>query len=194
MEVFMKRIVALLILFIVVACGSGMVGIMLYRNMTEKNKTEHMLSIDKIEKMGKLELVKVNIKDVLEQTSERPFYLPNAKAVLIVAGEVFAGIDFEKVKKEDIVDAGNDVTVTLPKPEILMSKVNHEKSRIYNVEWGGFSTANLVDEAYKNAELAIIEEAAKTGYEETCRNNAKALLTPLFRELSGKEVIIQFKN
>jgi hypothetical protein len=194
MEVLMKRIAALLILFIIVVCISGIVGIMLYRNMTEKNKTEHMLSVDKIEKMGKLELVKVNIKDVLEQTSERPFFLPNAKAVLIIAGEVFAGIDFEKVKKEDIVDSGNDITVTLPKPEILMSKVNHEKSKIYNVEWGGFSTANLVDEAYKNAELAIIEEAAKTGYEETCRNNAKALLTPIFRELSGKEITIQFKN
>jgi hypothetical protein len=194
MEVLMKRIAALLILFIIVVCISGIVGIMLYRNMTEKNKTEHMLSVDIIEKMGKLELVKVNIKDVLEQTSERPFFLPNAKAVLIIAGEVFAGIDFEKVKKEDIVDSGNDITVTLPKPEILMSKVNHEKSKIYNVEWGGFSTANLVDEAYKNAELAIIEEAAKTGYEETCRNNAKALLTPIFRELSGKEITIQFKN
>jgi hypothetical protein len=194
MEVFMKRVAILLILFIIIVCVSGIVGIMLYRNITEKSKTEHMLSVDKIEKMGKLELVKVNIKDVLEQTSERPFYLPNAKAVLIIAGEVFAGIDFEKVKKEDIIDSGNDVTITLPKPEILMSKVNHEKSRIYNVEWGGFSTANLVDEAYKNAELAIIEEAAKTGYEETCRNNAKALLTPIFRELSGKEVNIQFKN
>lgn len=190
----MKRIMVLLILLIIVVCGSGFIGIVLYRNMTEKYKTEHMLSVDKIEKMGKLELVKVNIKDVLEQTSERPFYLPNAKAVLIVAGEVFAGINLEKVTQEDIVDQGNEITITLPKPEILLSKVNHEKSKVYNVEWGGFSTATLVDEAYKNAELSIIEEATRTGYEETCRNNAKSLLTPIFRELSGKEVNILFKN
>jgi hypothetical protein len=190
----MKRIIVLLILFIIVVCGSGIVGIILYRSMTEKYQSEHLLSVDKIEKMGKLELVKVNIKDVLEQTNERPFYLPNAKAVLIIAGEVIAGIDLEKVQKEDIADSGTLVTITLPKPEILMSKVNHEKSKIYNIEWGGFSTANLVDEAYKTAETKIIEEARNTGYEEMCKNNAKALLTPIFREISGKEITILFKN
>lgn len=190
----MKRIIVLLILLIIVVCGSGIVGIILYRNMTETYKSAHLLSVDKIEKMGKLELVKVNIKDVLEQTAERPFYLPNAKAVLIIAGEVIAGIDLEKVKKDDIIDSGSQVTITLPKPEILMSKINHDKSKIYNVEWGGFSTADLVDEAYKNAEITIIEEAGKTGFEETCRNNARTLLLPLFRELSGKEVVILFKN
>jgi hypothetical protein len=131
---------------------------------------------------------------VREQTNPRPLFLPNAKAVLIVVGEVFAGIDLEKVKKEDIEDSGTLVTVTLPKPEILISKINHEKSRVYNVKWGMFSTAALVDEAYRNAELAIIEEAKNTGYEETCRNNARTLLTPIFRELSGKEVVILFKN
>jgi hypothetical protein len=190
----MKRIIVLLILLIIVVCGSGIVGIVLYRNMTEKYRSEHLLSVDKIEKIGKLELVKVNIKDVLEQTGERPFYLPNAKAVLIIAGEVIAGIDLEKVQKDDISDSGTQISVTLPKPEILMSKVNHEKSKIYNIEWGGFSTASLVDEAYKAAESKIIEEAKKTGYEETCKNNAKSLLMPIFREISGKEINILFKD
>jgi len=194
MEGSMKRIIVLLILLIVVVCGSGIVGIVLYRSLTEKYRSEHELSVDKIEKMGKLELVKVNIKDILEQTGERPFYLPNAKAVLIIAGEVIAGIDLEKVQKDDIADSGTQITITLPKPEILMSKVNHEKSKIYNIEWGGFSTANLVDEAYKAAEKKIIEEAEKTGFEETCKNNAKTLLTPIFREISGKEIDILFKN
>jgi hypothetical protein len=190
----MKRILILLVLLIVVVTGSGVVGIILYRQITEKSRSEHLLSVDKIEKMGKLELVKVNIKDVVEQTKERPFYLPNAKAVLIISGEVIAGIDLEKVKKEDVIDSGTRVIVSLPKPEILMSKINHEKSKIYNIDWGGFSTADLVDEAYKNAELTIVDEAATTGYEETCRNNALALLTPIFREISGKDVEILFKK
>jgi nucleoside-triphosphatase THEP1 len=190
----MKRTIFLLVLFIVLMCGSGFIGIIIYKKLTGASKSEHLLSVEKIENLGKMELVKVNIKDVVEQTKERPLFLPNAKAILIIAGEVFAGIDFEKVKREDIVDSGTQVTVTLPKPEILLSKVNHEKSKVYNVNWGGFSTAELVDEAYKNAELIVIEEAGKTGYEETCKNNARALLTPMFRELSGKEVEILFKD
>ena len=190
----MKRTIFLLVLFIVLMCGSGFIGIIIYKKLTGASKSEHLLSVEKIENLGKMELVKVNIKDVVEQTKERPLFLPNAKAILIIAGEVFAGIDFEKGKREDIVDSGTQVTVTLPKPEILLSKVNHEKSKVYNVNWGGFSTAELVDEAYKNAELIVIEEAGKTGYEETCKNNARALLTPMFRELSGKDVEILFKD
>ena len=165
----MKRTIFLLVLFIVLMCGSGFIGIIIYKKLTGASKSEHLLSVEKIENLGKMELVKVNIKDVVEQTKERPLFLPNAKAILIIAGEVFAGIDFEKVKREDIVDSGTQVTVTLPKPEILLSKV-------------------------KNAELIVIEEAGKTGYEETCKNNARALLTPMFRELSGKEVEILFKD
>jgi nucleoside-triphosphatase THEP1 len=190
----MKRMIVFLFLLIVVVGGSGVAGVFLYRGIADAGKSSHMLTVDKVDKMGKLELVKVTIKDVVEQTVERPFYLPNAKALLIIAGEVIAGIDLEKVEEGDIVDSENQVTITLPKPEILVSKINHKKSKVYNVEWGGFETAELVDEAYKNAELAIIEEAGKTGYEETCRNNAKALLTPLFRELSGKEVVILFEK
>ena len=190
----MTRIIIFSIIFIIVVCGSAVVGILIYKSTTEQSKSQHMLTVEKIEKMGKLELVRINIKDVIEQKRERAFYLPDAKAVLIISGEVFAGIDLEKVKKEDVVDSGTQVTITLPKPEIILSKVNHEKSKVYNVEWGGFSTANLVDEAYKNAELKIIEEAASTGYEETCKNNAKALLLPIFRELSGKEIEILFKK
>jgi len=66
--------------------------------------------------------VKVNIKDVVEQTKERPFYLPNAKAVLIIAGEVIAGIDLEKVKKEDVVDSGTQIAITLQSRKFLCQK------------------------------------------------------------------------
>jgi hypothetical protein len=190
----MKKFMILFLLFIVVVIGSGIIGIVLYRKATERSSSEHLLTVEKIEKMGKLELVKFNIKDVVEQTKDRPFFLPNAKAVLIIAGEVIAGIDLEKVKEGDIVSSGTEVTVLLPRPEILISKVNHERSKIYDIKWGGFATAERVDEAYKTAELMIIDETAKMGYEETCRNNATALLTPIFKEIAGKEVKIFFKK
>lgn len=188
----MNKTILIIILLIIVICSSGIAGIFIYIGFTEKSKSDHQLSVEKIESMGKLELVKMNIKDVLEQTKERPLYLPNAKTVLIVSGEVLAGIDLEKVKKEDIHVSGDKVTVKLPQPEIFSSKINHEKSKVYNVEWGGFSSAELVDEAYRSAEKAIIESAKTTGYEATCENNAKLLLTPIFREMSGKEVEISF--
>jgi len=51
---------------------------------------------------------------------------------------VIAGIDLEKVQKDDIADSGTQITITLPKPEILMSKVNHEKSKYIMLNGGDF--------------------------------------------------------
>ena len=52
----------------------------------------------------------------------------------------------------------------------------------------------LVDDAYKAAESKIIEAANAIGYEETCKDNARALLTAMFGELSGKKIVIEFKE
>jgi hypothetical protein len=190
----MNRTLLRLLIFIVVVGGSGAVGILIYKDITDRSKSEHRLSVEKIERLGKLELVRISVKDVLEQTKKRLPYLPNAKALLIVVGEVSAGIDLEKVKKEDFLDSETQVTIKLPKPEILMSKINHEKSKIYDVTWGLWWKDQLVDEAYKDAEKAIIDVAEGSGYEETCKKNAVALLTPLFGELAGKKIVIEFKD
>jgi hypothetical protein len=189
----MTRILLIGSLFLGILLLGGVGGALLYKGFTASSTSDHGLTVEKIENMGKLQLMKMNMKDVLEQTKERPLFLPNAKAVLIVVGEVYAGIDFQKVQKSDIVSSDQLVTISLPAPEILLAKVNHEQSRVYDVRWGILSTARLVDEAYKSAELAIRDEAAKMGFEETCRTNAVTLLTPMFRAMAGKEVRITFK-
>ena len=122
----MIRAIIILALCIALIAGGGIAGIFIYRGVSATARTEHRLSVEKIESLGKMELVKMNINDVVEQTSERPFCLPNAKAVLIIADEAYAGIDFQKGTAQDVADAGSKITVTLPKPEILLSKVNHE--------------------------------------------------------------------
>src|ERR1039458_5700368 len=161
-EEIMYRTLLRLVIGIIVIASIGAIGTVIYKRLTVSLKTEHRLSVEQIERMGKLVLVRITIKDVLKQTKQRPFYLPNATALFIIVGEVSAGIDLEKVKKEDFVESETQVTVKLPKPEILMSKINHEKSEIYDVKNGWWSNVQLVDEAYKAAETKITEAANGT--------------------------------
>lgn len=169
-------------------------GLVFYITTGGKFASEHLISVEKVEKLGKLELVKFKIKDVLQETKERPLFLPTAKALLVISADVVAGIDMEKITKDDIVVTKDKVTITLPKPELLSVKINHQESKVYDVKWGGFSEVQIVEEAYKNAEKKITDDAVTMGYENMCKQNAKALLTPLFSEMSGKEVEIVFKN
>ncbi len=192
----MTKIYLRLLTYLVVILGSGVAGIYLYKSITDKPiiKSEHQLTVEKIEKMGKLELVRITIKDVQEQTIPRPMPLPDAKALLIVVGEVSAGIDLKKVTMADIVDSETQITVTLPKPQMLMARIDHSKSKIYDVKGGLWNTVELLDDAYKAAEVKIRQAAAETGYVEICKKNARELLTPLFGELARKKIVIEFKT
>lgn len=188
----MYRALLRLSIFVAVVVGSAAAGIYAYNHMSGTSKSEHGLSVEKITEMGKLELVRITIKDVLTQTNERPIFLPDGTALFVAVGEVVVGIDLKKMKKEDLIQSDTQVAIKLPKPEILMSKINHEKSKIYSIKWGGWSTEKLVDEAYRNAELKIIDAARELGYDETCKQNARALLIPLFSELAKRKVVIEF--
>lgn len=60
----------------------------------------------------------------------------STKLLYIAYGEVRAGIDLGEVKKEDVVWDGNTLTVTLPAPKILDSKIDVSRSRVYDYNRG----------------------------------------------------------
>ena len=182
------------IIFILAVSGSAAIGVVAYKTIAASPKAPTLVTADKFEQMGKLVLVRITVKEVLKQVKERPFYLPNAEALLLIVGEVSAGVDLEKVKQGDISETATRVTIKLPKPEILMSKINHDQSMVYDVRGGGWSTAELVDQAYKAAEPKIIDAAKTMGYAATCESNARKILTAMFGQMSGKEILIEFKD
>jgi len=187
----MYRLLLRALLLLVLIGASGAAAIYGYRTFTQ-SRSEHALSLERIERIGRLELVRFSIKDVLKETIERPLFLPDANALLIAVGEVYAGIDLAKVRKEDIVYADAQVTVKLPRCEILSYRLDHQRTQVYDVSWGGFRTVPLVQQAYKSAEHAIREEAIRLGFAQPCKKQAVALLTPLFSELAKKKVVIEF--
>src|ERR1700749_3355205 len=106
--------------------------------------------VQKITSMGKLELVKYEMKDVIEQTEVHPI-LPDSRVLLLAVGEVTACIDLTKVKKADIISGADTVTVILPQPEICYAKLDHEKSKVYDLKgaWFPGTAKDMVEYAYK---------------------------------------------
>lgn len=191
----MYRIVLKSAVLLLVVALSVAAGVYAYVNFINRSHSEHRLSIETIQRMGKLELVRFNVKDFVKQTQARPFYLPDAKALLIVVGHVSAGIDLEKISKDDFSATANQITIKLPRPEILLTKVVHEESEVYDIKRGFLRTPKLIEEAWREAEKAIREIAIKQGYEDICIKNARILLEPLFQELAGtRKVVIEFKS
>mgnify|MGYP002734363323 CR=1 FL=1 len=129
---------------------------------TEQNESHHQIALQEIAAMGKLELVKYNFKDVVEQKITKT-WLPDAKALLIIQGEAIGCIDLQLIKEGDIVLTGDTLLLHLPDPELCVFKIDHTKSRIYNTEYAFTDEAVLIEQAYKQAEEQIKTSALEMG-------------------------------
>lgn len=150
--------------------------------------------VQKITAMGKLELVKYSMKDVIERRQPHVL-LPDERVLLVAVGEVTACIDLTKVHKQDIVQADSTVTVTLPKPEICYYKLDHQQSKVYDVSGTFFSehTKNMVEDTYKLAEQRLLDNARQMNITGKAQQNAQTIFKPLLESISAKKVVLKFR-
>lgn len=155
--------------------------------------SKHELLVDKIEAIGKLELVNYQISDVLEHQNKTNF-LPVASVLLIVKAEAIGCLDLTKFNKSDINIYGDSVVLNLPQPEVCSVKIDHNKSRVYDTKMAFFREAHLVDEAYRAAERKITEEVKKSSILAQTKANAKSVLKPIIEGLGYKKMSFSFKG
>lgn len=172
-------------------------GIMvMYLINEKKNSTvqiSHDMILQKIESLGNLEVTKYSIQDMMEYKKVRR-WLPNAKTALIVSGEVICCVDLTKLKAEDIEVSEKTIRIQLPSPEICHVKIDHSKSRVYNMEYGLWESTEIVDDAYTFAEKQLNEKARQLDMLSQSRDNTVNLLRPILQAMGFEEVIITFKS
>lgn len=150
--------------------------------------------VQKITDMGKLELVKYSMKDVIEQ-KDKQLFLPDKKVLFVAVGEVAGCIDLTKVKTSDIKTSPDSVTIFLPAPEICYAKIDHTRSKVYDVSgyWFTDETKNAVEGIYKIAEQRLLRNASEMNVLGKTRQNAQLIFKPLLENIAGKKVGIVFK-
>lgn len=150
--------------------------------------------IEKITNMGKLELVKYSMKDVIEKKVTRTL-LPDKRILFVAVGEVVGCIDLTKVVKEDISSSRDSVTVFLPNPEICYSKLDHQRSKVYELSgvWSPNDRQEMIEDIYKLAEQRILQNAKEMDVLGKTKENAHTIFKPILENISGKKVGILFR-
>jgi hypothetical protein len=184
----------IIILFAGIATGILFMHLFTGKN-PKKDKVEisHNLIVEKIESMGNLEVLKYNIRDVMEYKKIRK-WLPNAKTALVVAGEVIVCIDLNAINPEDIYTSGDSIRIWLPEPDICHVKIDHKNSHIYNMEYGWWEAQAIADEAYRAAEQQLYDRAHQLNFMDESRKNALFVLEPLLKAMGFKDVYITYRN
>ena len=152
----------------------------------------HTMVLKEIEGLGRMELLRYQYQDVITHEIIKDWW-PDPKVVLSVQGETVGCIDFAQIDSTDIILHGDSlVEVLLPDPEICYSRLDHEKTRVFNTEYTLWEEAELVAEAYRKAEEAVLTEAIRSGILEQTREQALIMLQPLLESISGKMVDLHF--
>jgi hypothetical protein len=169
---------------------------LLYLQFTKKEPIETVVTnnmvVEKIESIGKLELCKYFIKDVVEQKEVKDWYLPNSKVIVIISGEVTGCIDLKKIDSNSVSILTDKIRIKLPAPEICYVKINHQESKVYDIKNEFFDKAKLIDKAYSLAEKNILDGAIKMKIYDQTKSNAQITLKPLLEGFTGKTVELYF--
>jgi hypothetical protein len=160
-------------------------------NPTPRVTVTHNTVLQKVEALGRLELVRYHFKDVVEYKKSTYRFLPDAKVALIVAGDAVGCLDLRKVKPQDVVFEGDSVVrVALPAAELCTWQVDHSQSRVYSVQNGFFQDAELVDAGYKYAEANVRTAALQSGILAQTEQNADKILRPMLETMTGRRVVL----
>ncbi|MEM8898089.1 MAG: DUF4230 domain-containing protein [Bacteroidota bacterium] len=178
--------------------GFGLAGGMYYLSQLRLMPEEvpvvtHTVVLEKIEGLGKMELLKYQFSDIVSHEIMRE-WLPDPKVVLLVQGETVACVDFTKIDSSKVLLQGDTLQVILPEPEVCYHKIDHQRSKVYETEYTFLYGGELVDAAYKEAENQVLQSALDAGILDNSRVQAENMLVPMLETLTGKHIDLRFQS
>jgi len=154
----------------------------------------------RIRALSRLETIQYSMETIIEGGSDPGGVLSllgigKEKLVLIARGQVVGGVDFSRMEEDDIVVNGQKVTLYLPPGEVLVSKLDNERTGVYEYEKGFFTRRDvqLESELRGRAEEELVRRAVEDGILMQAETNAKAYLLLLLHTLGFSEVEFQPK-
>ena len=181
--------------YLVVMVLTFIIAWFVFRNKEDSTQVKETndMAVTKIQAMGKMELVKLTIKDVLEYTIERD-YLPDSKVLLVVSGEMAGCIDLTKIRQDQISMKDSTLKITLPKPEVCYYKIDQQKTRIYNATTYFLldNEAQITQLAYRRAENYFKSDSLNQVVFKETELNAQTILKPLLESITHKKVELEF--
>ena len=149
--------------------------------------------VHQIQQLQRLETVVYSLEKIVTGSHESKFLprlLAGDRLLLIVHGDVTAGVDLSTLDASQLGIDGKAVTITLPDALVFSTRVDNARTRVYARETGLFSTPDpqLESEVRREAERQLMQAALDGGILRTAATNARATLTSLLQGLGFESV------
>jgi hypothetical protein len=149
--------------------------------------------VQQIQQLQRLETVVYSMEKIVTGTQESK-YLPRMlvgdRLLLIVHGEVTAGVDLGALDPSQLTIDGKTVSIKLPEASVFSTRLDNQRTRVYSRETGLFTTPDpdLESDVRREAERQMTQAALDGGILKTAATNARATLTSLLQGLGFEAV------
>ena len=149
--------------------------------------------VDRIQRLQRLETVVYTMDKIVTGAKENPIFpdfLAGDRLLMLVHGEVVAGIDFSGLKPGDVKVDGRQVRLHVPAAQVFSVRLDSAKTRVYSRQTGLLvpTDPNLETQVRQEAERQLQEAALADGILRTAQQNAISTITSLLQGL-GFETI-----
>jgi hypothetical protein len=149
--------------------------------------------VDRIQRLQRLETVVYTMDKVVTGAKENPIFpdfLAGDRLLMLVHGEVVAGIDFSNLKAGNVRVEGKEVHLHLPASQIFTTRLDSAKTRVYSRQTGLLvpTDPNLETEVRQEAERELQAAALADGILQTAQQNAGSTITSLLQGLGFEKI------
>lgn len=149
--------------------------------------------VRQIAQLQRLETVKFTMDKIISGEHDSPYlpkFLMGDRLLLIVHGEVIGGVDLAAIQPADVSVQGQTATVRIPKAQILVTRLDNEKTKVYSRDTGLFSSPdpNLESEVRQEAERELQQAALDGGILKNADENARTTVASLLNGLGFNQV------
>ena len=149
--------------------------------------------VDRIQRLQRLETVVYTMDKLVTGAKENPIFpdfLAGDRLLMMVHGEVVAGIDFSSLKPGDVLLNGKEVHLRLPASQVFSTRLDSAKTRVYSRQTGLLvpTDPNLETEVRQEAERELQAAALADGILQTAQLNAASTITSLLQGLGFEKI------
>lgn len=180
----------------VLAAALAALGFWVLRGSGIRIDTSRPTVVQHIRQLQRLETVVYGMDKIVSGGQENrylPKILAGDRLLLIVYGEVTAGVDMAGIDADKVEVAGQTVRISIPAAEIFATRIDNDRTRVYARETGLFSSPdpNLESEVRREAEHQVRQAALDAGILPTASTNARTTLTTFLKGLGFAQVEVR---
>lgn len=168
----------------------------LLRGVRTRINVDQPTVVRQIQQLQRLETVSYTMDKIISGELDNPYlpkFLVSDRLLLLVHGEVIAGVNLAKLQPKDVTVHGQSISLHLPPAEVFSTRIDHGRTRVYSRDTGLFSSPdpNLETLVLQEAERQLQQAALQDGILKLADQNARNTVSSLLKGFGFSEVNIQ---